>query len=50
MERMAVLVSKMETSKHKAVKDKYSSSKFLRISKEASLRGEVVQKLARAEN
>ncbi|XP_065898984.1 G2/mitotic-specific cyclin-B-like isoform X2 [Dysidea avara] len=50
IERMAVLVSKMEASKHKAVKDKYSSSKFLRISKEASLRGDIIKKLARAEN
>ena len=50
MERMAVLGSKMEGSKHKAVKDKYSSNKFLRISKEASLRGDIIKKLARAEN
>jgi len=50
MERMAVLVSRIEASKHKAVKDKYSSSKFLRISKEASLRGDIIKKLAGAEN
>lgn len=50
MEKMAILVNKIDKSKQQAVKTKYASSKFLRISKEECLRGEVIKSLVRAEN
>lgn len=50
MEKMATLVNKMDKSKQQAVKSKYASSKFLRVSKEESLRGDVIKSLIRAEN
>lgn len=47
---MATLVSKMDKSKQQAVKSKYGSSKFLRISKEESLQGDIIKTLAKLEN
>lgn len=43
---MAHLVVNMHTSKQQAVKNKYSSSKFLRIAKEPCLQGKVMKDLA----
>jgi len=47
---MATLVSKMDKSKQQAVKSKYGSSKFLRVSKEESLQGDIIKTLAKLEN
>ena len=36
----------MHTSKQQAVKNKYTSSKFMRIAKEPCLQGKVIKELA----
>ena len=45
-QRMAKLVLNMHSSKQQAVRNKYGSSKFLHISKEAVLQGKVIRYLA----
>ena len=49
VKRMAKLISTMASSKQQAVRNKYSSSKFLRIAKEPRLSSSVVLELASGE-
>ena len=46
MQKLALLVLRMPVAKQQAVREKYSSSRFLRVAREPALFGETIKELA----